>query len=235
MSWTKITRSSNVTTVYDVTFARKNSLPSNDGSLPSRSNTSYTAATSRRSALDKSSFPASPRKTPPHTSPEASAPLLRHCHPGAREPHRVPHFWPLFPKVGILTLVVRCRVPSGHLVSLDASCAQPVRGFLILPSFRLSRQPSNLVVHAIPPAAAASNSTSPSFQLSTPYCSTTVDPRTGIFGTRLGFFFGRGKSATFGWQFSQYTTPAPHSRIHNPPQCSQYFNSIRNRLLSSSL
>ncbi len=34
MSCTKITRSSNVTTVYDVTFARKNSLPNSEGSLP---------------------------------------------------------------------------------------------------------------------------------------------------------------------------------------------------------
>ena len=39
-------------------------------------------------------------------------------------------------------------------------------------------------------------------------------------------FFGSGKSATFGWQRSQYT-PAPPSLSHNPPQCSQYFNSTR--------
>ncbi len=34
MSCTKITRSSNVTTVYEVTFARKNSLPSSEGRRP---------------------------------------------------------------------------------------------------------------------------------------------------------------------------------------------------------
>ncbi len=34
MSCTKITRSSNATTVYEVTFARKNSRPNSDGSLP---------------------------------------------------------------------------------------------------------------------------------------------------------------------------------------------------------
>jgi hypothetical protein len=46
------------------------------------------------------------------------------------------------------------------------------------------------------------------------------------------FFFGMGKSAIRGWQFSQYTTPAPHSRSHKLPQCSQYFSSIRTLSLS---
>src|SRR3974390_2894255 len=94
--------------------------------------------------------------------------------------------------------------------------------------FRLGRHPANHVAHAAPPAAFRL----PAFsaELSTSYSSTTVPPPTGLRPTGNeplpGFFFTSGNSATLAWHLAQYT-PAPPSRTHNPPQCSQYFNSTR--------
>src|ERR1700739_2026181 len=56
------------------------------------------------------------------------------------------------------------------------------------------------------------------------YPSTTVRLPTGSLGRLC--LFGIGKSAIFGAHLSQYT-PAPPSRTHNPPQCSQYLSSTR--------
>jgi hypothetical protein len=67
--------------------------------------------------------------------------------------------------------------------------------------------------------------------------SINVPRLTGSTGRRgrPGFLLvGIGNSATSPWHFSQYITPAPHSRTHKAPQRSQYFNSTLTMLFPSS-
>jgi hypothetical protein len=95
---------------------------------------------------------------------------------------------------------------------------------------RFRCDPSNQSAHAAPPAAAPFESRLPETIGANP--STVVFLRTGKL-ILPGFFFGTGKSSTFDRHLSQYT-PAPPSRTHSPPQCSQYFSSIRTSVCSLS-
>src|SRR5215469_15800487 len=101
-----------------------------------------------------------------------------------------------------------------------------------LPTIRAVRlcRDINELPHATPPTASRSSNSSSN---SAPYSSATDR---GAWGSLVlpGLFFRIGRSSTLGWHFSQNTTPAPRSRTHNPPQCSQYFNSTRTWFLLSS-
>src|SRR4051795_4524719 len=81
MSCTKITRSSNVTTVYDVTCVRKNSRPNSDGSLP----VSIEYRIYRRSIVT----PPAPSHPPPPTPRPPPSPPRRRSSPPPLPPRRV--------------------------------------------------------------------------------------------------------------------------------------------------
>src|SRR6476659_5552023 len=108
------------------------------------------------------------------------------------------------------------KIMTGPLTPRSKPCFTICRMHSLI---RLRRNPHHSVVHAIPPTASRSGDSS---NTPAPYFCTSDLSCLGSVALRL--FFAIGRSATLGSHFAQYT-PAPLSRTHSPPQCSQYFNS----------
>jgi len=203
MSCTKITRSSNVTTIYAVTFARKNSRPQ-QRRQPSRLNRiPHIPPQHLHGPL--SINPPLPLFLPRIQALQSSE-LIQ---PGPNVailfilttlPTRVPHFWPVLPEVGVLTLtslVFLCVLCGESVLTLTSLHQTPTPNPPKPRTPRLLRRGGNPIghpAHATPPAAAKPMRSSSAIPAQ--FRSTTAFGRAGSLVLRL--FLAAGRSSTFG-------------------------------------